>query len=260
MMSVHAWSPVQFFGTNGKAPFVLICEHASKLVPTELDSLGLDDEAQHSHAAWDIGALSVATKLSRALDAPLVAGGVSRLVYDLNRPHDANDAMPAKSEVFAVPGNEGLSEAKRAERYGLVHEPFPLCSGPVDRSSDQKTEHCTDHHHHSQLHARLSGLSSRRGNRFSIPPERQFQRSYPDNRKLARTSSKTALNEPYNATDGVTYSLRRHAEDRGLDNTMIEIRNDLIASEGQCDMMAQHLAKSILEAQSHLQAMRKEPT
>ena len=39
------------------------------------------------------------------------------------------------------------------------------------------------------------------------------------------------VNEPYSPADRVYYTLSRHAEARGLDCAMIEIRNDLVRSE-----------------------------
>jgi predicted N-formylglutamate amidohydrolase len=66
----ESWSPVQFERTDGNAPIVLVCEHASHVAPSDFDELGLSDVARKSHAAWDIGALDVARQLSLKLDAP----------------------------------------------------------------------------------------------------------------------------------------------------------------------------------------------
>ena len=71
----NPWSPVFYEHTQGHSPIVLVCEHASNLMPTDFAELGLDEGAQKSHAAWDIGALDVARKLASELDAPLAACG-----------------------------------------------------------------------------------------------------------------------------------------------------------------------------------------
>ena len=63
----------------GRGRVVLVCDHASNIIPERFDGLGLDEAARHSHIAWDPGALPVAQLLSRALDAPLIASGLSRL-------------------------------------------------------------------------------------------------------------------------------------------------------------------------------------
>jgi predicted N-formylglutamate amidohydrolase len=88
------WTPVEITGATGAAPIVLVCEHAACEIPAELDGLGLDDAARRAHVAWDIGAAALARRLSERLEAPLVSGGVSRLVYDCNRPFSAPDCIP----------------------------------------------------------------------------------------------------------------------------------------------------------------------
>ena len=93
-------------------------------IPAPFDNLGLAQEELKSHAAWDPGALAVASCLAKKLDAPLIASGVSRLVYDCNRPPTAQDAMPTRSEVIDVPGNRDLSQADRDARTKAYYRPF----------------------------------------------------------------------------------------------------------------------------------------
>ncbi len=65
---------------------MLSCEHATDHIPSELArDLVIDQERARSHFGWDPGALDVARMLARLTGAPLVAGGVNRLVVDLNR-------------------------------------------------------------------------------------------------------------------------------------------------------------------------------
>jgi len=99
---------------DGTGDVVLVCEHASNAIPTPLNGLGLTDEVRGSHVAWDPGALGVARHLSQALNAPLIAGRVSRLVYDCNRAPESPSAMPAQTERGDIPGNMGLDAAARA--------------------------------------------------------------------------------------------------------------------------------------------------
>ena len=101
--------PVVLVNARGDSPFVLACEHAGRRIPKALDSLGLSRSDLIRHIAWDIGAEQVARRMSTLLRAPLVLQRYSRLVYDCNRPPDAIDAMPAVSELTAIPGNQGIS-------------------------------------------------------------------------------------------------------------------------------------------------------
>ena len=94
---------VDVINPNGLNEVVLVCEHASAVIPCIFNYLGLGKQAAASHIAWDLGALDTARAMSRHLDAVLVAGCVSRLVYDCNRPPEASSAMPEVSEVYAIP-------------------------------------------------------------------------------------------------------------------------------------------------------------
>ena len=109
---------------RGASHFVLVCEHASNVIPGRLDGLGLEDRVLASHAAYDIGALAVARKMSGLLDATLVHQRFSRLVYDCNRPPEAPDAMAARSEIFDIPANAALSEEQRTARTNEIYRPF----------------------------------------------------------------------------------------------------------------------------------------
>ncbi|PCJ74205.1 MAG: N-formylglutamate amidohydrolase, partial [Rhodobacteraceae bacterium] len=115
---------VAAINSSGQGDFVLVCEHASRFIPAEFKNLGLENDVLHSHVAWDPGALGVAEEISTQLDAPLVAQRISRLVYDCNRPPESESAMPAKSEIFDVPGNINLSPSQRQARVDQYYLPF----------------------------------------------------------------------------------------------------------------------------------------
>src|SRR5690606_10422648 len=93
---------------EGRGRYVLVCDHASNHMPAAFQRLGLDAAELDRHIAWDPGALPVSQRLSVALDAPLVAAGLSRLLIDCNRPLDAPDLIPEISETTAIPGNAAL--------------------------------------------------------------------------------------------------------------------------------------------------------
>ncbi len=86
---------------------------------------GLSAEARAAHIAWDPGALALARGLAQRLDAALVAARISRLIYDLNRPPEAEGAMRARSELWDIPGNRDLDPAARLapHRGGLSAVP-----------------------------------------------------------------------------------------------------------------------------------------
>ena len=109
---------------GGPAPVLFVCEHASRAIPPRFGSLGLGDRDRASHIAWDLGALDLAQALASRLRAPLLSAQVSRLVFDLNRPPGAPDAIAERSETTDIPGNIGLTEPERQARVDSVYAPW----------------------------------------------------------------------------------------------------------------------------------------
>lgn len=211
---------------HGRAPLVLVCEHASADLPERYGGLGLPASELRRHIGWDIGALPVAQFLSDALDAPLVHATQSRLLMDMNRDPAAHDAIVERSEDTEIPGNQGLDAAERAYRRQWLYEPF----------------HRTLATQLDQVEVR--GMAPVLVSIHSFTPTyRGVARPwhvgvlYASERRLAdrllpRLRADTTLcvgdNEPYAPTDGVCHTMDLHATPRGLRCLMLEIRNDLI--------------------------------
>jgi predicted N-formylglutamate amidohydrolase len=237
----NGWTAVQVVNSSGQGPVLLICEHASNSIPDDY-ALGLSADTQASHAAWDIGALDVAIALSGKLDAPLVAGGVSRLVYDCNRPLTAPDCIPARSEIFEIPGNANLSDQEKQDRFDRVHTPF---HDAVDKQSRQMAPKLVvTVHSFTPIYNGIKRDVDLGYLYHSDPSAAQAMLA----QEQANGTYKSALNEPYAAVDGVTYSLNKHGEAHGLPCVMIEIRNDLIDTDEKAQAMAQHLSASLTAA------------
>lgn len=125
-LAVHSLAlvPPLIINPQGRTPLLLVCDHASNTIPATLGNLGLTEEQRNDHIAWDPGAFDVANYLAQALDAPLIAGSVSRLVIDCNRDPMAEDSIVTVSDGVTIPGNQHLSAAARAERATMVYAPF----------------------------------------------------------------------------------------------------------------------------------------
>ena len=238
-----ASSPVELRNPGGSGPFLLVCEHASYFIPPEYGGLGLDAAALRSHVAWDPGALAVADELARLLDAPLVAGRVSRLLYDCNRPPEEPSAVPAASEVYRIPGNEGLSPAARRERAERFYFPFrSALSAAIDARKESPalvTVHSFTPVYHGAPRAVEIGILHDEDSRLA---DAMLAAAGPASGFVVRR------NEPYGPQDGVTHTLREHALPGGLANVMIEIRNDLITSRESVNAMAERLAVWLVSA------------
>jgi predicted N-formylglutamate amidohydrolase len=244
--NVSGNSRVVVLNPEGRSSVVVVCEHASSYIPPEFNDLGLSGDALQSHAAWDPGAMSVAKSLSLHLDATLVASDVSRLVYDCNRPPDAPDAMPARSEVFDVPGNANLTSAQRQERIAEFYDPFRV--GLADAIATKTAPIVVTVHSFTPV---FDG--QRRAVEIGVLHDTDDRLA---NAMLEIAPSHLAFNvqrnAPYGPEHGVTHTLKEHAIAAGHLNVMLEVRNDLLQSQAQQDMMAEMIAQWLTAALADL--------
>ncbi len=246
---------VEVFNADGMGEVVILCEHASHHIPDRYNGLGLAAADRTSHAAWDPGARAVSLALAHALDAPLVASKVSRLVYDCNRPPEAPSAMPEKSEVIEVPGNIGLAAEDRAERVGSVYQPFCDAVATVlsaRKAAGQPTALITMHSftpvYFGTPRAVEIGILHDSDSRLADAMLAEAHRL--PHRRIAR-------NDPYGPEDGVTHSLRLHGLENGLANVMIEVRNDLLRTPQDEARMAEELLTLLRPALAALKTERQ---
>ncbi|MCP5080592.1 MAG: N-formylglutamate amidohydrolase [Alphaproteobacteria bacterium] len=234
---------------DGDGPAVIVCEHASHFIPEAYANLGLDGEAPTSHVAWDPGANLVAERLSTLFNAPYVRGEVSRLIYDCNRPPEATSAMPARSELFDIPGNAGLDQAERDRRTRTVYEPFKGGVEEVMAAAGPDAALVTIHSfvpiYHGKPRAVELGILHDADTRLADAMLAAAPR---------HTTMNTLRNEPYGPEDGVTHTLKLHGLSNGVPNVMIEIRNDLVATPEACKQVAEMLHGLISEALAEVQS------
>ncbi len=222
---------------DGAPSVLLVCEHASKRIPDFLGDMGLTAKVRESHIAWDPGALGVAQHMAALMSAPLVHGGVSRLVYDCNRPPEAPDAMPVKSEAYDIPANISMSPEQREARIEHVYGPFSdAVSGQIAQHRSSLvlmvTMHSFTRIYHDQQREVELGILHGRDDRFALA----MMDAAP-----AVSPFVIRLNEPYSATDGVAHTLDVQAYANALPNVMIEVCNDLIRTSDQQRAMAEYL-------------------
>ncbi|MBI1171744.1 N-formylglutamate amidohydrolase [bacterium] len=239
LAATPAFAPV-IENAAARGRLVLVCEHASNHIPERWNRLGLTDEQIAAHIAWDPGALAVAQGLSRRLDAVLIHAPVSRLVYDLNRAPDMKGAMPARSEIHDIPGNAALPPEERLARTEAVYLPWTaalhgLIAGRIALGLQPVvvTIHSFTPVYFGQRRQVEFGVIHDSDPRLALALHEAA-------RQL--TGLRAELNAPYSAADDVTHTLRLQATPYGLPNAMLEIRNDLIASDAACEAMAETLA------------------
>jgi predicted N-formylglutamate amidohydrolase len=222
------------------SPVLLVCEHASNAMPAPWGDLGLTADQAHAHIAWDIGALGLARGLAALLDATLIHAPVSRLIYDCNRAPDLPSAMPARSEIYDIAGNAAISAAERLARTRAVYLPWAagLHGLIAARIAQHRRPIVLTIHSFTPLYHGVQ-----RSVEFGIIHDADPRLAHAIHTSAAaQTDLNTQLNAPYSAADDVTHTLRLHATPYGLQNAMLEIRNDLIATPAAQLAMAARLA------------------
>jgi predicted N-formylglutamate amidohydrolase len=246
--------PVMEENAAGRSPFLLTCDHYGRLIPRILGDLGVPAGELTRHIAWDIGIAGVADALSKQLDAHLIAQRYSRLVIDCNRPPAAPSSIPRISEATTIAGNEGLErDAAEARRRGIF-DPYHRRIREVieQRLREGRPTVLLSLHSFTPVYAGVIrpwhiGTLYHRDTR--LPPLLL---------KLLRAESDLVVgdNEPYAVSDETDYTIPVHGEARGLMNSGIEIRQDLIANPAGERQWAERLARIFGEIETTMRARR----
>jgi predicted N-formylglutamate amidohydrolase len=244
--------PLYQFNALGRSPFLLTADHYGRLIPPALGDLGLPEPELTRHIAWDIGIAGVAERLATLLDAHLIAQRYSRLVIDCNRPPRTASSIPVLSEATTIPGNEGLSrdaaEARRREIFDPYHHGIDAVIS--QRLQAQRPTVLVSLHSFTPAYAGIArpwhiGALYHR-DRILPPLLIKALRAEPD--------LVVGDNEPYAASDLTDYTIPVHGEARGLINTGIEIRQDLIEDDSGQRQWADRLARAFGEIEATLRA------
>ena len=221
-------SPVRVLRESGASAFLLTADHAGRMIPRCLGTLGLPEHELDRHIAWDIGIAGVTEHLSTTLDATAVLQTYSRLVIDCNRDPSVASSMPEVSETTPVPGNVGLSSADRAARVREIFAPY---HSRIESLLNARAAA----HRRTVLVAMHSFTPVFRGESRAVEVGVLFNR---DARlasallELLRAEGDIVVGEnaPYAVSDISDYGVPVHGEKRGLPHVEIEIRQDLIAN------------------------------
>jgi predicted N-formylglutamate amidohydrolase len=249
--------PVLEENAAGRSPFLFTCDHYGRSIPRILGDLGLPASELTRHIAWDIGIAGVAHALSKKLNAHLIAQRYSRLVIDCNRPPTAPSSIPRISEATVIPGNEGLAGDETKARRRAIFDPYHRRIAEViaQRLRASMPTVLVSLHSFTPVYAGIArpwhiGTLYHRDPR--LPPLLL---------KLLRAEPDLVVgdNEPYAVSDETDYTIPVHGEARGLMNTGIEIRQDLIADSTGEMQWADRLARIFAEIETALQTQRLLP-
>jgi len=214
---------------RSNSPFLITCDHAGRLLPRSLGSLGLPESELSRHIAWDIGAAGVARRLAAELGAFAILQTYSRLVIDCNRPLGVPSSIATLSEDTEIPGNRDIGPEEAERRARAIFTPY-----------------------HDRIRKELE-RRERAGKPTVLVAMHSFTPSYQGvarpwhvgilyNRDARLAHALLGLlrrdpglevgdNEPYAVSDTSDYGVIEHGERRGIPHVEIEIRQDLLSDE-----------------------------
>jgi len=209
---------------------LVTCEHGGNEVPREHRALFRGRKALlASHRGWDPGTLELASRLSTALHAPLVASTVTRLLVDLNR-------SPHNPRVFSEV-TRPLPRAERMELLDRWHRPHWDAARKALATS-LGAHGCALHLGVHSFTPVLAGVRRRPDFAVLYDPARPLERALAVDwaRALARALPERVVrrNDPYRGcADGLTTVMRRELPAASYVGIEIEINQKHIDRSGR---------------------------
>jgi predicted N-formylglutamate amidohydrolase len=223
---------------------LFVCDHASRSLPAQYGTLGMNTDLFSTHIASDIGAAEVTRTLAAHFAAPAVLARWSRLLIDINRGEDDPTLVMKLSDGSIVPGNRHAGDAEIASRIARFHAPY-----------------------HARIASEISALRAAEGipvllSMHSFTPawksrarpwevgvlwDRDGRLARPLLVRLAEAGFTVGDNEPYSG-ELENDCMYCHGTMNGLPHVLIEIRQDLIADGVSAREFATRLAPIIEQA------------
>ena len=241
--AITDWTPVRTIGADRPSNWLVICDHASNYVPSTVagGDLGIDAEDMERHIDYDPGAAEVSLALGERLNAPVVLSDFSRLVIDPNRGEDDPTLLMKLYDGTIIPANRFADDAERERRADLCYRPYHQA---VAEAASRQTETVIISVH--SFTPRLRGRPARPWD-VGILFAEDDRLSRPLVSRLREDGIAVGENQPYSgALAGDT--IDRHALQTGRQNTLIEIRNDLIQTQATQIEWAEQFARLLPEA------------
>ena len=241
------YAPVSIIGDDRPADWVVLCDHATNIVPSFVANgdLGLPADDMARHIAWDPGALGVALAMGEAFDGPVVHSNFSRLVIDPNRASDDPTLVRKIYDGSIIPGNR-LADAQEVQRrIDLLYQPY---HDGVRALIDARL--AVGHTPH------LISIHSFTPQLVDEPPRPwQLGLLWDQDDRIFRPLMDRLAHEDIVVGDNEPYSGRlagdcmwMHGTSRGIPHLLIEVRNDLIATAEAQQKWGRDLARWLEEA------------
>ena len=239
-----SWSPVLILGEHRHSRWLIICDHATNRVPDCINggSLSISNDDMARHIAFDPGAAGVSIRLGEMLEAPVVLSNFSRLVIDPNRGEDDPTLVMKLYDGTIIPANRHIDAAEIERRSEICYRPYHDAVARM-AARHEDTVIVSVHSFTAQLRQRPPrpwhvGLLFGADERLSRPLIRLLRQE---------PGLVVGANKPYSGhLSGDT--IDRHAIAMGRQNTLIEIRNDLVETDADQAEWAERLARLLPRA------------
>ncbi len=237
--------PFHLEGEDRPGRWLLTCDHATNKVPDWVagGDLGIAPEDMARHIAFDVGAAGLTAALAERLDSPAILSDFSRLVIDPNRGEFDPTLVMRLYDGTIIPANRHLTGDDIEERLARLYRPYHAAYACLaDRRPDTVIV---------AIHSFTPALKGRPLRPWHVGVLHSHLDSRLSRALIARLQAEPDLcvgdNEPYSGHlpgDAID----RHALAHGRHNTLIELRNDLIATPGDQARWADRLAPILVQA------------
>lgn len=222
------YTPYHIVAPERKSRWLITCDHAANIVPPDLGgTLGLPDHDMARHIAYDVGAAGVTRALADALGCPAILSNFSRLVIDPNRGEHDPTLLMRLYDGSIIPQNRHADAEEKERRLAAYYRPYHDALEDLAARQDDTVI--------VAIHSFTPQLKGRKPRPWHIGILHAYDSRLSDpliDRLEAEPDLVVGRNEPYPGHlpgDAID----RHALKHGRNNTLIELRSDLIETEDQ---------------------------
>ncbi|MBU92237.1 MAG: N-formylglutamate amidohydrolase [Rhodobiaceae bacterium] len=229
---------------SDKTRILLICDHASNIIPSKYANLGLSEKLLSEHISYDIGAAGLTQKMANLMNSQAILSNFSRLLIDPNRSIDDPTSIMRFADKFIIPGNRSITDQDAMLRIDQFYNQY-----------HNKIEEVIISLLNDNIVPILISIHSfTRKFRDKIRPWEISILWDSDDRISASLIDLLERDNNYVIGNNQPYkgylrgdTLYTHATSRGLPHVLIEIRNDLIADDDGQEKIANYLTKKLCQ-------------
>lgn len=258
-------APYRIENPRGKAPILIVCDHASNRVPAALDNVGLSRAELAKHIAWDPGTEDIGRYMSEKLDATAFFATYSRIVVDVNRGENSPECMREVSDHIHVPGNKNLSAAEKRQRLDEIFWPYHRALAAQIKTYRKKGIVPLIVSLHS-FTPEMDGYKRPWEIGVLWNKEETIARRLVESLCAQNPGMVVGENEPYTLKQASLSknTIKTHAEDAGLPYVIVEFRQDLVGKKRDAlkwgRIFIEALAPILLDASVYrLRSAREKP-